>query len=244
MGLKLNRDVLFISIEMLIVAGVAFGNVLYVLLLVPLALNRKNVYQYRRREKRINQLREAFIQQISYLSSALYAGFSVENSILQYAKRLKEVPSIDSQYEAFIENESKILQQGGNTQHYFKRMKEAYGLPEVVSFCGALEIGYQMGGPIAPVFKEAVTMTKSNYHTEKDIAAMIAEKRFEAAIISWMPYGVMLFLRFSMNDLMNPIFKSFMGVLFLQGMIIIFEFSSWLAHKICDIKLSKTMESP
>lgn len=233
----------FIGVETVVISCICFGNVFFIMLLIPFILNRKKVYQNKLRRKQVNQLREAFIQQISYLSSSLYAGYSMENSILLYAKRIKEIPSIEPQYETFIEYESMVLKQGGGTPLYFRRMKNTFKLPEISSFCEAIEIGYQMGGQIAPVFKEAVVMTKAYYHTEKDLEAMIAEKRLEASIISWMPYGIILFLRLSMGDLMEPIFKTMMGIAFLQVLICVFEVSSWATQKICDFNFSYANES-
>jgi tight adherence protein B len=185
--------------------------------------------------RRKEELRRQFKHALYSLSSALSAGRSVENSFREAANDLRLLyPDSSTDMIRELDGLNRRTENGEPIEKSLLDFGRRSGLEDVHQFADAFAACKRTGGDLVEVMRRTTNLIGEKMEIEQDISVMVAQKRFEARALGFIPFIIVAFLAFSSPDYMEPLYGG-LGHLVMSVSLVLLGFSQWLAHKIMDI---------
>lgn len=219
-----------------VVSFLFYDSIYFALIMVPFMW----VYIKRKKrkllEKRSHELKSQFVQMIASMSTALSAGFSVENSLKESFTDMKNI----YEGEAIIINEMKqMLKQihlGIRIEEVISDFAERTGLEEIIDFARVFEIAKKSGGRFVDVYENCVQIIRSGMETEAEIQILISGKKFEQRIMNIIPFALIAALRITSPDMIGILYHNLSGIIIMTICLCVYCIALLLAEKISDIR--------
>lgn len=194
--------------------------------------------RFRRKQlirKRKDELRRQFKHALYALSTALSAGKSVENAIREAADDLRLLypdGKIDMIRE--LERINRRTENGEPIERSLLDFGARSGIEDIRQFAESFAACKRTGGDLAEVMRRTANLIGEKMEIEQDISVLLAQKRFEARALGWIPFGIVAFLAYGSPDYMAPLYSG-AGHLIMTTALALLGFSQWLAHRIMNI---------
>ncbi|RKN84151.1 type II secretion system F family protein [Paenibacillus ginsengarvi] len=185
--------------------------------------------------KRKDELRQQFKHALYSLSSALSAGKSVENAFLEARGDLRLLyPDQATDMIVELDRVNRRTENGEPVEKSLLDFGRRSGIEDVQQFAEAFAACKRTGGDLVEVMRRTSNLIGEKMEIEQDIRVMVAQKRFEAKALGFIPFIIVAFLAFSSPDYMEPLYTG-AGRLIMTVSLVILGASQWLAHTIMDI---------
>lgn len=225
------------ALVLFLIGLVFYRHVLFAALLVPAAVFYPRLRQHNRREKLQRELSLQFRQALFSLSSSLAAGRSVENAFREAVRDLLVLyPYRDAPIVRELAAISSRLDNGEPIERCIADLAERAGLDEITDFADVFITCKRTGGDLVQVMRRTSQLIGERIEMEQDIAVMIAQKRFEANLLTVMPLLFVGLLQISAPDYMAPLYEG-AGYLIVTVALALLAASCLLIRKIMDIKV-------
>lgn len=188
-------------------------------------------------EKQQRNLSLQFKQALYSLSSALGAGHSVENAFRETVKDLKQLyadATIDMISELEIINHK--VENGISVEKAVEDLSQRAGIDDIDNFSDVFQTCKRTGGDLIEVMRRTSNIIGEKMEIEQDIAVMIAQKRFESRVLSFLPVGIIAFVSFSSPDYMAPLYQG-LGIAVMTGCLLLLAAAHWFTRRIMDIRV-------
>ncbi|TMV50262.1 pilus assembly protein TadB [Paenibacillus mesophilus] len=193
-------------------------------------LRRKQLIRRRKEE-----LRRQFKHALYSLSSALSAGRSVENAFREAGNDLRLLyPDSSTDMIRELDRLNRRTENGEPIEKSLLDFGRRSGIEDIMQFADAFAACKRTGGDLVEVMRRTTHLIGEKMEIEQDISVMVAQKRFEAKALGFIPFVIVAFLAFSSPDYMEPLYGG-AGHLVMTASLVILAASQWLAHKIMDI---------
>lgn len=202
------------------------------------ALTALYVPRIRRKQlirKRKEELRRQFKHALYSLSSALSAGKSVENAFREAGNDLRMLyPDEKTDMLRELDRVNRRTENGEPVEKSLLDFGRRSGIEDVQQFAEAFAACKRTGGDLVEVMRRTSNLIGEKMEIEQDISVMVAQKRFEAKALGFLPFVIVAFLAFSSPDYMEPLYRG-AGHLIMTASLALLGASQWLAQKIMDI---------
>lgn len=204
-------------------------------LLAPLYPKYKLKEIIRKRKSELNlQFRDALYS----LSSALNAGFSLENC---FKAALKDLGFIYHDGEAYILKELELitrrLQLNIPIEDCLRDLAKRSGLEDISNFVNIVVICKKTGGNLIDVVTNSSAIISEKIEICNDIELLLTRQKFEQKILNLMPAVFIGILRFGSSGYMNPLYSSVKGYFLMALALLIIIFAIFISRKILDIRV-------
>lgn len=188
----------------------------------------------RQRKKRLNyQFRDA----LTSLSTAVQAGYSVENAVSACAKDmqrlygeeadiLKEFRYMESQQRISVPVEELFLDLGARS-----------GIEDIENFASVFYTAKRTGGDLNRVIQKTARMLGDKIDVRQEIETTLAAKKSEQMIMSVMPAGIIFYLQLTSPGFLSVLYGNPFGVCAMSLCLGIYGTAYWLGRKIVDIEV-------
>lgn len=164
-------------------------------------------------ERKRRLVRLHFRDFLTAVHIAVRSGYSLENAVrsgyrdtaLLYGKTdllVSELERLIRQMEYRVPVE-KLFRELGNTT----------GIREIQSFAEMVSITKRTGGNLGKVLSDSWRVLNRRMETEMEIETLITSKKYEQSIMSLMPAGMILYLRFTFPGFVEHLYGNAAGVL-------------------------------
>jgi tight adherence protein B len=188
-------------------------------------------------EKRKQELRRQFRHALYSLSSCLIAGKSVENALKESVQDLRLLYANPTTYMIQeMELINRRIQNGEPVESAFRDFAERSGVDDIENFTEVFATCKRTGGDLVEVIRRTTSLIGDKIEIQQEIYVMLAQKRFESHLLSFIPVIITAFLSFSSPEYMSPLYEG-IGHIIMGGALLLLTACFLLAKKIMDIKV-------
>lgn len=190
-------------------------------------------------EKRKDELSMQFKEAISSLASSLAAGQSIENAFRDVLRDLKLLYTDDQTY---IIKEFNLINRRVENGEIIERAIDDFAnrsdLDDIRNFADVFITCKRTGGDLVEVIKRTADIITDKIEIQQDIKVLISQKKFESKIMAVAPLGIILFLRLSSPDFIEPLYKfGTFGPVVMTVALVMVTCGMLISQKIMDIKV-------
>ena len=189
-----------------------YQNILSLLFLWPLGF----YYIFRRKrqemKRRKNRLWLQFREALSALQVSISAGYSLENGIREVRKDLERIYGKKGEMTIEFHYMEIQLEHGISIEKLLNGLGSRSGIEDIQNFSQILMQSKKMGGNMRKILQECITSMEEQMDVQKEIQAILASRQLEQRIMSILPLGIILYLRFSSPSFLAVLYGNAAGV--------------------------------
>lgn len=225
---------LFISI---VVGYLFYSNIIGIMILIPYAfyfVKNKKKEIIRQRKWQLNlEFRDGLLS----ITSALNAGYSIENAFEQAASDLKLMYSQD----AFIikEFDSMVNQIRMNItiETILADFANRSRVEDIANFSEVFVTAKRTGGDLIKIIRSTGNTISDKIEVKREILTMITAKKFESKVMSVIPFSIILYLRIFSPGFLDPLYNSLIGFLIMTILLFVYCIAYKIAENIMKIEV-------
>ncbi|WP_238985118.1 type II secretion system F family protein [Bacillus kwashiorkori] len=190
-------------------------------------------------KKRKEELTFQFKEAISSLSASLAAGRSTENSFREVAHDLRLLyPDPNTYIIQEFDLINRRIENGDTIERALEDFAHRSDIEDIINFANVFITCKRTGGDLVEVIRRTADIISDKIEIQQDITVMVAQKKFEARLLSVTPIGMILLMKYIATDYMEPLFQfKTGGTLMMTISFTLIVIAFWLSQKIMDIKV-------
>lgn len=158
-------------------------------------------------EKRKNELNLQFKEAIASLASSLAAGQSIENAFKEVLKDLKLLyPDENTYIIKEIDLITRRIENGEIIERAVDDFANRSDIDDIRNFADVFITCKRTGGDLVEIIKRTADIIADKVEIQQDIRVLVSQKKFESKIMAVAPIGMLLFLRSSSPDYVEPLY--------------------------------------
>ena len=214
-----------------------YKNIFGIIILLPLGFIYEKIDTKKQIKTRRETLSNQFTEALHVMSASLGAGTSLEKAIPMCRKQLSELYRPDD----YIMRELKLMERqlacNVRVEHIFLDLGKRSGVRDIEEFAEVCAVSKRAGGNIVKVMEHTVKCIDARKSMERDIYTITSGKRLEGHIMDLMLPGILLYLNFSMPEMMQNMYTGIAGRLIMTAVLILYFATFLMMEKITDIKV-------
>lgn len=221
-------------------AGLGFlfySNLFGILLLMPYGFIYVHNKKKQLLEKRKWQLNLEFRDGLASLSAALNAGYSIENAFSQAVMDLKLMYSPESLIVSEFEGIVNQIYMNQTVEEILKNFADRSGVEDIANFAEVFITAKRTGGDIIKIIRTTGNTISDKIEVKREIITLITGIKFEANIMSLIPFFIIIYLRLFSSGFLDPLYHNLFGFVFMTIILIIYYGVFYLTQKIMSIEV-------
>jgi tight adherence protein B len=163
---------------------------------------------FRRREL----FKDQFIQLLQSLSASMACGRQMGEALEEGLDNLKKSYNQDTPLVLELEHVVKSINNSREKEEVLLRgIAIRSKLEEMKIFVDVFTICRETGGDMEKAISRTIRILLDKMSIEREMMVMMAQKKLESKIISFMPFGVILFLKLTSSDYIEPLYATISG---------------------------------
>jgi tight adherence protein B len=220
-----------------IISFIFYSNIVAFFTLLPIAFLFPSFKKKNLREKRKEKLNGEFKEAILSLSSSLSAGYSVENACKEAEKEMIVMFGSNS----LIGNELHRIVCGIELNIPVEELLDDLGkrsnLEDVRNFTEVFKISKRTGGDLPSIIRQTVETIDEKMKVREEIITMTTSVRYEGKVMSIIPSGIILYIKFASPDFFEPLYTTLFGRIFMTACLGIYLATIVLQQKIMEVDI-------
>ncbi|WP_019153862.1 type II secretion system F family protein [Robertmurraya massiliosenegalensis] len=220
------------------------GYLFYMNLIVALIFSLLGLYfpKIRRvhlRDKRKRELTLQFKQMLFSLSSALSAGKSVDQALVEVVKDLRLLyPDPNTYIIRELELINRRVANGDSIASAIKDFSDRADIDDITNFSDVFITSTSTGGDLVEIISRTSTIISEKLEVQQEIQILVSGKKLESKIMMIAPLGIIGFMAFAADGYLDPMYEfPGPGPVIMTGCIATLAFVYWLLQKIMDIRV-------
>ena len=178
-----------------------------------------------------------FSEMMSAVSTALEAGYSVENAFINSYKDMVMLYGKN----AMISGELNIIKTAINNNRSIEdvlmEFAERSHIREIYDFAQIFKIAKRSGGNLPGIIRQTVDLILDKLEVERSIATMIHSKQFEQNIMNLVPFGIILYIDVTSRGFFDCLYGNAIGIIIMSVLVVVYLVAYYLAMRITDIRV-------
>jgi tight adherence protein B len=192
-----------------IVATLILQNIIFILLIAGLASLVPYVWMLRNHRKRQQALLDQLADTLSILASSLRAGYSFLQALDTVSKEIGE-PSA-SEFQRVVAE----IRLGRPIDDALTAMAARIGSEDLKWAVIAINVQRNVGGNLAEVLDIVANTVRERGYIRRQIQVLSAEGRLSVAILSALPFLILIYISIVNPDYVRPLFTTGVGIILL-----------------------------
>lgn len=188
-------------------------------------------------EKRKKEMKIHFKEGIQSISSALNAGYSVENALKEATQDLILLYTANANIVCEFEEMTRKIAASQTIEQVFIDFANRSGIEEAKTFAEIFMTAKRSGGDLIGIIRKTVLTISDKIEIEKEIATIMAAKRYEQKIMNIMPIAIVLYIRIGSNGFLNQMYKNIPGISIMSACLGIYLLAFILGEKLVKIEV-------
>ena len=192
--------------------------------------HRKEVEQ-KYRETLNSQFKDALLS----LSSALRAGYSMENAVGECLEEMQRMYGVQSPVYKELRIVKNQLALGIPLESAFHDFAERSGTEDIQTFAAVFSIAKRTGGDLVEIIQKTSSDIASKIDTRGEIAVVIRSRKLEQNIMALMPPLIILYIDLSAGSILAPLYENLLGRVVMTVCLAVYVGAYFLSRKIMNI---------
>lgn len=220
-----------------IVGLLFYSNIIGVILLSPFGFYYVKMKRKEIIEKRKWQLNLEFRDSLLSISSALNAGYSIENAFEQTVEDLKVMYPKEALIIREFESMVNQIKMNITIEKVLLDFAERSTIEDIANFSAVFTTAKRTGGDLIKIIRNTSNTIGDKIEIKREILTMITAKKFESKVMAMIPFCIILYLRFFSPGFLNPLYNNIIGFLIMSVLLVIYLFAYRIADKIMRIEV-------
>lgn len=178
-----------------------------------------------------------FEHALQSISSNLFAGKSMENAIASAALDLRLMYAGQSPYLVVeLDRIKRMLEHGIPIEQALDDFGRRLNIADITDWIDVFRTAKRSGGDLLAVMRHTSRAISEKMDLERELAVMVAGKRFESNVLSVVPVLLLAGLKFGSPDYMAPLYEG-IGRLVMTGALMTLGFSFYLTRRFMRFEL-------
>lgn len=199
------------------------------------------IFLKRKRKKKIKeqkwQLNLEFKEGITSLSSALYAGYSIENAFTEAARDLTMLYGAEAAIIKEFQYISNQLRMNRTVEECLKELAVRSGVEDIQNFAEVFITAKRTGGDLMSIIRNSSQNVAGKIEVKREIQTIITAKQMESRIMCLVPFGIILYLWIFSPGFLDGMYGNPRGILIMSVLLLVYLGAYALSEKIVDIKV-------
>ena len=178
-----------------------------------------------------------FRDSIQAASSALKAGYSVENVIREAGRDIAPMYGEDTRIRIEYARMTHQLDMNMTAEDVLSGFAERTGQEDVENFVNVFSAAKKSGGDSISVIRNAVKIISEKIDTEKEIQTMLASKKLEFDIMCAVPFVIILYMKLTFGDFLSILYGNMTGAVIMSICICVYMGAYSLGRRIIRIEV-------
>lgn len=228
----------FISVGLTAILAWLFYRSWWGLLLLPVVCAWYTVsYRNAQRKKQTERLLYEFADTMQALSSALLAGYSMENAWRDAERELIELHGAESMMAVEVHRMNAAVRMNEPIEQVLAEFAGRSGCEEIESFAEIFAFAKRSGGDFAKIIRTTVKKLNGEIAVEQEIATVLAGKKLEGRLMNVMPLLILAYMTFTAGDFLDVLYGNTLGVCIMTAVLVGYAFTLKLSERILDIRI-------
>ena len=169
---------------------------------------RKRQLLMLRRRRLHHQFRDA----LNALGAGISAGYSLENAVWEAGKDMNRIYGPDREISREMAYMAAQMRVSVPVEKLFYDLGSRSQVEDIRSFSEILAQSKRMGGNMRETIQNCVSIMEDKIDVKKEIDAMLAARKMEQNMMSFMPVGIILYMRLTSPGFMDVLYHNAAGV--------------------------------
>lgn len=178
-----------------------------------------------------------FKEVINSISTAMSAGYSIENAITEAIKDLHVLLGEESYMITELEYMRQQIYLNRTVEDIFTEFASRARLEDVQNFVDVFSAAKRTGGDIIKIIRSTSKSISDKIEIKREIETMIMAKKYEAKIMCLMPLGIITYMWVASPGYLDPLYHNILGILIMTVLLGIYLAAYLLTEKIMDIQV-------
>lgn len=187
--------------------------------------------------KRIAAANLEFKDGMMAVSSALGAGYSVENAFKAAIRELSGLYGDDAVIVKEFAEITRKVAMNDNVEDAMEELARHLGIEDAVYFAEVFRYAKRSGGNLVEIIGKTAANIGDKITVKEEINVMISGKKMEQKVMNVMPFGIIIYLRLAAYEFIAPMYGNFMGVMSMTVCLGGYMGARILSDKIIGIKV-------
>ncbi len=201
--------------------------------IVPYMKFRHSQEHRRRRSVLSMQFRESILA----VSTAMNAGYSVENAFIEAYHDMKEMygdeAPITEEYHRIVMK----LRDNEQIEYIIRDFGRRSGIEDIEDFAAVFESAKRIGGDMTKIIKRAASNISDKIDVKREIETSMSARRLELRVMEAVPFGILLYLQIGSSDFISILYHNLMGQVLMTAALATYAIGVMIAEKIIDIEV-------
>lgn len=210
-----SENIFFVSgivLAGLLVSYLMYRNLVFGLVIIPLAPRLRNMAQTVLADRRRQRYMDEFKDFLFMASTAIGAGRSMKDAIAESIPSLRSIHGNDSILAGELDKAFERMEIGGeNDVTVLMDLALSSGIEDVYDFVTIYSICKSTGASLIIALSKAASVIIDKMTIEREIQELVKRKQNEGMIIFLMPVAVILFLNIFAPDYISPLYETIAG---------------------------------
>ncbi len=220
------KDVVIILSEAIVAAAIIaygfFDSVFGLFMVIPVFILNCRRYLRKQNEKKEEDIRREFKEILLSVASSIQTGYSVENAFADAVDVLKNMYGEKSLLiEDLIEMNRQVMMHV-SVEKAFIGIVRKYPLEEIESFGEIFLYTKRLGGGYAVYLKDTADRLEERITLQSELDSMITQKKLELTIMSVMPAAILLYMKLTGGDFLQPLYHNVLGIVLMIVCLILY----------------------
>lgn len=188
-------------------------------------------------QKKLRQKTEEFKDGMLSVSFALNVGYSIENS---FGEALKELGMLYGKNAAITEEFRVIvnrLKRNENLEDILDEYAGQSGIEDIKDFAAIFRYAKRSGGDLIAIIRNTALHIQEKTEVLKEIETFISGKKMEQRVMSYIPFGMIVYLRLTSPEFISNLYGNPAGIVIMSGCLLLYLLSNYLAKRIVNIEV-------
>lgn len=210
-----------------------FG-MLSVIIIYPLYKEQKRREEL---EKKKWELLLGFKDAMQSVSTALVAGYSLENAWREGEREMVELYGETACISAELRKINAAVRMNEPLEEKLMDFARRSACEDIWSFAEVFVFAKRSGGDFSKIIRTTIHKINDKIVVEREIATVIAGKKMEQRVMNVVPAFILVYLNLTSGEFMAPLYGSLFGVCVMSIAFTVYLGAVIIAKKIVDIKV-------
>lgn len=188
-------------------------------------------------EKRRKQLQLQFGDAVQGMAAALAAGYSSENAVREAGKDLRLLYPENADIVQELAAMQRKLDSNQTVEELFRDFAFRSGLEEAETFSEIFSVGKRSGGDLIEIMKDTARTIAQTVDTERQVASVLASRRYEQKIMNIIPFAMVIYLRLGCPGFLDPVYENAAGAAVMTVCLVLYLTAWYLGKKMLQIEI-------
>ncbi len=196
--------------------------------------------KYRRRSKRDQRRKELaaqFRESIQSVSTALNAGYSVENAFVEAYGDMKQTYGEDAQIVREYRTIAERLKNNEAIEVIVADFASRSGVEDIRDFSDVFSAAKRSGGDMGKIIRRASGNISEKIEVKREIDTLMSSKKYEQRIMELVPFAIIAYLSLVSPGFLDSLYHNVVGVAVMTACLGIYAGGFYLAEKIMKIEV-------